>query len=46
MDDTYKINAARTEMREAYLSGDADRLLAVFIPMVHDMSEAVPADTG
>jgi ketosteroid isomerase-like protein len=40
MDDTYKINLATTEMREAYLSGDADRLLGVFHPDGFiDMSE-------
>jgi len=47
MDDTYKINAARTEMREAYLSGDADRLLAVFHPDgFTDMSEGSPSRYG
>ena len=30
MDDTYGINVAKTEFREAYNSGDVDRLLAVF----------------
>ena len=43
MDDTYKINAARTEMREAYLTGDAERLLSVFHPDGFiDMSEGHP----
>jgi ketosteroid isomerase-like protein len=47
MDDKYKINAARTEMREAYLSGDADRLLAVFHPDgFTDMSEGSPSRYG
>ena len=47
MDDTYKINAARTEMREAYLSGDAARLLAVFHPDgFTDMSEGSPSRYG
>ena len=47
MDDTYKINAARTEMREAYLSGDADRLLSVFHPDgFTDMSEGSPSRYG
>ena len=30
MDDTYGINVAKTEFREAYNPGDVDRLLAVF----------------
>ena len=30
MDDVYKINVAKTEFREAYNTGDVDRLLAVF----------------
>src|SRR2546421_11325530 len=30
MDDIYKINIAKTEFREAYNTGDVDRLLAVF----------------
>jgi ketosteroid isomerase-like protein len=47
MDDTYKINAARTEMREAYLSGDADRLLSVFYPDgFTDMSDGSASKYG
>ena len=47
MDDKYKINAARTEMREAYLSGDTDRLLAIFHPDgFTDMSEGSPSRYG
>jgi len=30
MNDIYKINVAKTEFREAYNTGDVDRLLAVF----------------
>ena len=30
MDDIYKINIAKTEFREAYNTGDVDRLLGVF----------------
>jgi|SRR5205823_3024708 len=30
MDDIYKINVAKTEFREAYNTGEVDRLLAVF----------------
>jgi ketosteroid isomerase-like protein len=47
MDDTYKINEARTEMREAYHTGDTDRLLAVFHPDGFiDMSEGSPNRYG
>jgi ketosteroid isomerase-like protein len=31
MDDTYRIDAAKTEFREAYNRGDVDQLLAVFM---------------
>ena len=30
MDDTYQINVAKTEFREAYNRGEVDRLLSVF----------------
>jgi len=47
MDEKYKINAARTDMREAYLSGDRDQLLAVFHPDgFTDMSEGSPSKYG
>lgn len=47
MDDTYKINVARTEMREAYNGGDTTRLLTVFHPDGFiDMSEASPNKYG
>jgi len=47
MDDKYKINAARTEMREAYRSGDPAQLLAVFHPEgFTDMSEGSPRRYG
>ena len=47
MDDKYKINAARTEMREAYRSGDPAQLLAVFHPEgFTDMSEGSPSRYG
>jgi ketosteroid isomerase-like protein len=43
MDDTYKINESRTEMREAYHAGDTARLLTVFHPDGFlDMSEDRP----
>lgn len=47
MDDKYKINTARTEMREAYLSGDEARLLSLFHPDgFTDMSEGSPSRYG
>ena len=47
MDDTYKINEARTEMREAYVTGDAARLLTVFhSDGFIDMSEGKPNRYG
>ena len=47
MDDIYKINVAKTELREAYETGDVDRLLSVFSPNgFTDMSEGVPNKYG
>ena len=47
MDDTYKINTATTEMREAYNSGETARLLSVFHPDGFiDMSEGSPSKYG
>src|SRR5437899_12360467 len=47
MDDTYKINVALTEMREAYYAGDTARLLSVFHPDgFTDMSEGGPSKYG
>jgi ketosteroid isomerase-like protein len=47
MDDTYKINEARTEMREAYHAGSTDRLLAVFhADGFIDMSDGSPNRYG
>ena len=43
MDDTYRINIAKTEFREAYNRGDADQLLSVFEDEgFTDMSEGHP----
>jgi ketosteroid isomerase-like protein len=43
MDDTYRINIAKTEFREAYNRGDVDQLLAVFEQVgLTDMSESGP----
>lgn len=32
MDDVHEINVAKTELREAYNTGDVDRLLAIYAP--------------
>jgi ketosteroid isomerase-like protein len=47
MDDIYRINAAKTEFREAYNTGDVDRLLAVFADDgFTSMSEGAPSQFG
>ncbi len=47
MNDVYQINVAKTEFREAYEAGDADRLVSVFSPMgFTDMSEGGPSKYG
>lgn len=47
MDDVYRINVAKTEFREAYNTGDVDRLLSVFDPGgFTDMSEGGPTKYG
>lgn len=47
MDDTYGINVAKTEFREAYNTGNVDRLLSVFNPGgFTDMSEGGPSKYG
>ena len=47
MDDVYSINVAKTEFREAYQTGDVERLLAVFDPHgFTDMSYENPSDYG
>jgi ketosteroid isomerase-like protein len=47
MDDKYKINLARTEMREAYFSGDVGRLLSIFHPDgFTDMSDGSASKYG
>jgi ketosteroid isomerase-like protein len=47
MDDIYKINVAKTEFREAYDTGDVDRLLSVFNQDgFTDMSEGGPTKYG
>jgi hypothetical protein len=39
MDDACAINVAKTEFREAYNAGDANRLLAILDPGMIDYSE-------
>ena len=47
MDDIYLINAAKSEFRDAYDTGDVGRLLSVFNPNgFTDMSEAGPTKYG
>ena len=47
MDDTYRINLAKTKLREAYEAADVDRLLAVFSSLgFTDMSEGGPTKYG
>src|SRR5690348_1543122 len=47
MSDEYEISAAKTEFREAYNSGDVERLLSVFCDAgFSDMSEGEPSFYG
>ena len=47
MGDVYKINVAKTEFREAYETGNVDRLVSVFSPNgFTDMSEGGPSKYG
>ena len=47
MDGVYKINLAKTEFREAYETGDVDRLVSVFSPSgFTNMSEGGPSKYG
>jgi len=47
MDDTYLINVAKSKFREAYETGDVDRLVSVFNPSgFTDMSEGGPNKYG
>ncbi len=42
-DDEYLISVAKTEFREAYNTGDVDRLLNVFAPAFIDWSDDEPS---
>ena len=46
MNDVYEINVAKAEFREAYNTGNVDRLLAVFADEFTDMSAGVPSFFG
>lgn len=46
MDDCYAINLAKTEIREAYNSGDVDRLLSVFNPSLTNWCDGIPGKYG
>ena len=45
-DDIYKINAAKTEFREAYNAGDVDRLLSLLHEGLTDFSLGQPSFFG
>ena len=45
-DDIYKINAAKSEFREAFNTGDVERLLAVFHEEFADLSLGQPSFFG
>jgi ketosteroid isomerase-like protein len=45
-DDQYTISQAKTEYREAYNSGDVERLLAVFASQFTDCTEGEPSFYG
>jgi len=46
LDDVYRINVAMTEFREAYNTGDVDRLLALFHEGFADISEGLTSGFG
>ena len=46
MDDTYAINVAKTEYREGFNTGNADRVLSVFAPEFTDNSAGRPSRYG
>src|SRR5215469_17161075 len=45
-EDQYAISVAKTEYRDAYNSGDVDRLLAVFAAQFTDWSDGEPSFYG
>jgi ketosteroid isomerase-like protein len=46
MDDLYAINSAETEFREAFNTGDPERLIALLDPAFVYMPDGVPAANG
>lgn len=46
MDDLYTINFAKTEFREAFNTGDPERLIALLGPAFVYMADAVPTANG
>jgi ketosteroid isomerase-like protein len=46
VDDTYAINVAKTEYREGFNTGDAERVVAVFAPEFTDNSDGRPSRYG
>ena len=46
MDAVYEINLAKTEFREAYNTGDLERLLRVYADAFTDMSVGIPSFFG
>lgn len=46
MDDTYAINVVKTEYREGFNTGDAERVLSAFSPEFTDMSAGRPSRYG
>ncbi len=43
MDDVFAINVAKSQYREGFNMGDADRVLSVFAPEFTDMSDGRPS---
>ena len=46
MDDTYAINVAKSEYREGFNTGDADRVVSVFAAEFTDNSDGRPSRYG
>jgi ketosteroid isomerase-like protein len=46
LDERYAINAAKTEMREAYNHADVERILAIYADILTDMSDGQPSFYG
>ena len=46
MDDAYAIRLAKTEVREAYRTGNVNRLLGVFADSFSDLSVGLPFSAG